>query len=271
MRPHSLSLVIGLACAGRAAAQVRPGIEVLLSDSIALVTGKRVALLTNQTGVDRLGRRDIDLLRGAPGVRLTLILSPEHGLEGAVDRPGLPDAVDPASGLPIYSLYGGTPLPNIAALDSVDLVLVDLQDVGARYYTYPVPAVLLMAEAARRGKPLVVLDRPNPIGGQALQGNLASAAHTIERIGDALPVTMRHGMTLGELLALANDVQRLHARLIVIPAAGGGRGTYADHTRLPLVRPAPHIAAPRDAPAPPQAGLFRRHNTPLVPVPRLAD
>src|SRR6266852_5279477 len=150
MRPHSLSLVIGLACAGPAAAQVRPGIEVLLSDSIALVTGKRVALLTNQTGVDRLGRRDIDLLRGAPGVRLTLILSPEHGLEGAVDRPGLPDAVDPASGLPIYSLYGGTPLPNIAALDSVDLVLVDLQDVGARYYTYPVTAVLLMAEAARR-------------------------------------------------------------------------------------------------------------------------
>src|SRR5216683_1012995 len=97
MRPHSLSLVIGLACAGPAAAQVRPGIEVLLSDSIALVTGKRVALLTNQTGVDRLGRRDIDLLRGAPGVRLTLILSPEHGLEGAVDRPGLPDAHDAAS------------------------------------------------------------------------------------------------------------------------------------------------------------------------------
>src|SRR5713226_5801968 len=241
MRPHSLSLVLGLACAGPAAAQVRPGIEVLLSDSIALVTGKRVALLTNQTGVDRLGRRDIDLLRGAPGVRLTLILSPEHGLEGAVDRPGLPDAVDPASGLPIYSLYGGTPLPNIAALDSVDLVLVDLQDVGARYYTYPVTAVLLMAEAARRGKPLVVLDRPNPIGGQAVQGNLASAAHAIERIGDALPVPMRHGMTLGELLELANDVQRLHARLIVVPAAGWRRAMYADDTGLPWVRPSPNL------------------------------
>src|SRR5216683_107736 len=241
MRPHSLSLVIGLACAGPAAAQVRPGIEVLLSDSIALVTGKRVALLTNQTGVDRLGRRDIDLLRGAPGVRLTLILSPEHGLEGAVDRPGLPDALDPASGLPIYSLYGGTPLPNIAALDSVDLVLVDLQDVGARYYTYPVTAVLLMAEAARRGKPLVVLDRPNPIGGQAVQGNLASAAHAIERIGDALPVPMRHGMTLGELLELANDVQRLHARLTVVPATGWRRAMYADDTGLPWVRPSPNL------------------------------
>jgi uncharacterized protein YbbC (DUF1343 family) len=241
MRPHSLSLVMVLACAGPAAAQVRPGIEVLLSDSIGLVTGKRVALLTNQTGVDRLGRRDIDLLRGAPGVRLALILSPEHGLEGAADRPGLPDAVDPASGLPIYSLYGGTPLPNIAALDSVDLVLVDLQDVGARYYTYPVTAVLVMAEAARRGKALVVLDRPNPIGGQAVQGNLASVAHAIERISDALPVPMRHGMTLGELLELANDVQRLHARLIVVPAAGWRRAMYADDTGLPWVRPSPNM------------------------------
>jgi uncharacterized protein YbbC (DUF1343 family) len=241
MRPHSLSLVLVLTCAGPAAAQVRPGIEVLLSDSIGLVTGKRVALLTNQTGVDRLGRRDLDLLRGAPGVRLALILSPEHGLEGTADRPGLPDAVDPPSGLPIYSLYGGTPLPNIAALDSVDLVLVDLQDVGARYYTYPVTAVLVMAEAARRGKPLVVLDRPNPIGGQAVQGNVASAAHAVERIGDALPVPMRHGMTLGELLELANDVQHLHARLIVVPAAGWRRAMYADDTGLPWVRPSPNL------------------------------
>jgi uncharacterized protein YbbC (DUF1343 family) len=241
MRPHCLSLVIVLAGARPAAAQVRPGIEVLLSDSISLVTGKRVALLTNQTGVDRLGRRDIDLLRGAPGVRLALILSPEHGLAGVADRPGLPDAVDPASGLAIYSLYGGTPLANIAALDSVDLVLVDLQDIGARYYTYPVTAVLVLAEAARRGKAVVVLDRPNPIGGQAVQGNLASAAHAIEHVSDALPVPMRHGMTLGELLELANDVEHLHARLIVVPAAGWRRAMYADDTGLPWVRPSPNM------------------------------
>src|SRR5690348_18426296 len=109
MRPHSLSLLVVVACVGSqpAPAQVRPGIEVLLSDSIGVVAGKRVALLTNQTGVDRLGRRDIDLLRGTPGVRLVVILSPEHGLRGTEDRPGLPDAVDSASGLPIYSLYGG--------------------------------------------------------------------------------------------------------------------------------------------------------------------
>src|SRR3989449_4078290 len=119
--------------------------------------------LTNQTGVDRLGRRDIDLLRGTPGVRVTVILSPEHGLRGLDDRPGLPDAVDSTTGLPIYSLYGGTPLAAVAALDSVDVFLVDLQDVGARYYSYPPTTVVLMEEATRRAKPVVVLDRPNPI------------------------------------------------------------------------------------------------------------
>src|ERR1051325_9451766 len=193
MRPHSLSLLLGLVCAAPAAAQVRPGIEVLLSDSIGLVAGKRVALLTNQTGVNRLGQRDIDLVRGTPGVRLLVILSPEHGLRGTEDRPGLPDAVDSASGLPIYSLYGGTPLSAIAGLDSVDVVLVDLQDIGARYYSYSTTAVLLLPEAARRGKPLVVLDRPNPVGGVAVQGNVPATARALERTGDFLPVPMRHG------------------------------------------------------------------------------
>src|SRR2546430_8676825 len=127
MRSHCLSLLVVIACAfpppPSAAAQVRPGIEVLLSDSIGVAAGKRIALLTNQTGVDRLGRRDIDLLRGTPGVRLLVVLSPEHGLRGTEDRAGLPDAVDSASGLPIYSLYGGPPPPPLSGLDSVDAVL----------------------------------------------------------------------------------------------------------------------------------------------------
>src|SRR5690349_6108663 len=206
MRRHALSLLMALAGVAPATAQVRPGIEVLLSDSIGVVAGKRVALLTNQTGVDRLGQRDIDLLRGTPGVRLAVILSPEHGLRGTEDRAGLPDAVDSASGLPIYSLYGGTPLSAITTLDSVDVMLVDLQDVGARYYSYPTTAVLLLQEASRRGKPLVVLDRPNPVGGVAVQGNVPATARAVERIGDFLPVPMRHGMTMGEVARLANDV-----------------------------------------------------------------
>lgn len=244
MRPHSRSLLVVAACAvalpGAAPGQVRPGIEVLLSDSIGVVVGKRVALLTNQTGVDRLGRRDIDLLRGTPGVHLAVILSPEHGLRGLEDRPGLPDAVDSATGLPIYSLYGGTPLPAVAALDSVDLVLVDLQDVGARYYSYPPTTVLLMEEAARRGKPVVVLDRPNPIGGVAVQGDVAPP-HSVERVGDVLAIPMRHGMTMGELARLANDVLGIHVRLTVVPAVGWHRAMYYDDTGLPWVRPSPNL------------------------------
>jgi uncharacterized protein YbbC (DUF1343 family) len=245
MRPHSLSLLVVIACAvlppTPAAAQVRPGIEVLLSDSIGVVAGKRVALLTNQTGVDRLGRRDIDLLRGTPGVRLVVILSPEHGLRGTEDRPGLPDAVDSASGLPIYSLYGGTRLSEIGALDSVDVVLVDLQDVGARYYSYPATAVLLLQEAGRRGKPVVVLDRPNPIGGIAVQGNVAGGRRPVERVADFLPVAMRHGMTIGELVRLANDVLGIYARLTVVPALGWRRAMFYDDTGLPWVRPSPNL------------------------------
>lgn len=224
-----------------AAAQVRPGIEVLLSDSIGLVAGKRVALLTNQTGVNRLGQRDIDLLRGTPGVRLVLILSPEHGLRGKEDRPGLPDDVDSATGIAIYSLYGGTRLSAIAALDSVDVVLADLQDIGARYYSYPPTVVLVMQEAARRGKPVVVLDRPNPVGGVAVQGNVATPGHAIERVADFLPIPMRHGMTMGELARFANDVYGIHARLTVVPAAGWRRAMYYDDTGLPWVRPSPNM------------------------------
>jgi len=244
MRSHSLSLLVVIACAlpprTPAAAQVRPGIEVLLSDSIGVVAGKRVALLTNQTGVDRLGRRDIDLLRGTPGVRLVVILSPEHGLRGTEDRPGLPDAVDSVSGLPIYSLYGGTPLSGIVALDTVDVVLVDLQDIGARYYSYPATAVLLMQEATRRGKPVVVLDRPNPIGGVAAQGNVP-AARPLERVADFLGVPMRHGMTMGELARFANDVLGIRARLTVVPALGWRRAMFYDDTGLPWVRPSPNM------------------------------
>ena len=240
MRAHSLSLVclivrlgLGAPCAG---AQVRPGIEVLLTDSARLVVGKRLALLTNQTGVDRAGRRDIDLLRSIPGARLVLILGPEHGIRGTEDRPGLADGVDSATGLPIYSMYGGTPLSAIGALDSVDVVLVDLQDVGARYYSYPATTVVLMAEAARRGKPVVVLDRPNPVAGLLVQGNVATFER-VTRVTDFLPVAIRHGMTLGELSLLANDALGIQARLTVVPAVGWRRSMYYDDTGMLWVRP----------------------------------
>jgi len=241
MRLHRLSLLGLLACGGSAGAQIRPGIDVVLADSAHLIAHKRLGLLTNQTGVDAAGRRDVDVLI-AGGYRVTALFSPEHGFRGLEDRPGLPDAVDSASGLPIYSLYGGTPLSRRAALDSVDVLLVDLQDIGARYYTYPASATQLMREAARRGKPVLVLDRPDPVGGDVVQGNVrARVADPDSAFVGFLPIPMRHGMTLGELLRLANDRLRLHAALTVIPAAGWRRSLYFDATGLPWIKPSPNM------------------------------
>ena len=241
MRLHRFSLLGLLACAVSLGAQVRPGIDVVLADSAHLIVHKRLGLLTNQTGVDAAGRRDVDVLI-AGGYRVTALFSPEHGFRGLEDRPGLPDAVDSASGLPIYSLYGGAPLSRLAALDCLDVLLVDLQDIGARYYTYPASATQLMREAARRGKSVIVLDRPNPIGGDVAQGNVrARAGDPDSAFVGFLPIPMRHGMTLGELLRLANDRLHLHATLTVVPAAGWRRSLYFDATGLPWVKPSPNM------------------------------
>ena len=241
MRAHHV-IVLALIGCSPATGQVRPGIDVLLSDSLHLVAGKRVVLLTNHTGVDRAGHRDVDVLYGHTAIRLTALFSPEHGFRGLEDRPGLPDAVDSATGLPIYSLYGGSRPPNYAALDSADVALVDLQDIGARYYTYPATATQLMRQAARRGVRVVVLDRPDPVGGEAVQGNVhAEVADPDTALVGFLPVPMRHGMTLGELLRLANDALGLHADLVVVPAAGWRRGLYFDATGLPWIKPSPNM------------------------------
>jgi uncharacterized protein YbbC (DUF1343 family) len=240
---------------------VRPGIEVLLADSVRLIAGKRLGLLSNHTGVDRRGRRDVDLLRTVPGARLAVLFSPEHGFRGLEDRPGLPDGVDSVSGLPIYSLYGGSRAAARMALDSIDVLLIDLQDIGARYYTYPATAASLMREAARKGKRVIVLDRPDPIGGVTLQGNVRSV------IGDPdsdfvgfLPVPMRHGMTLGELERMANDLLGLHADLVIVPAAGWRRGTYYDGAGLPWVKPSPNMPSLESAIHYPGTCLFEGTN-----------
>ncbi|HEX4599984.1 MAG TPA: DUF1343 domain-containing protein, partial [Gemmatimonadales bacterium] len=236
-----LGLLASAALTAPARAQVRPGIDVLVTDSAHLIAGQRLGLLTNQTGVDLEGRRDIDLLV-ARGYRLMVLFSPEHGLRGLEDRPGLPDATDSASGLPIYSLYGGTPLSHIALLDSLDAVLIDLQDIGARYYTYPASATQVVREAARRRIRVIVLDRPDPIGGDLVQGNVRDrVADPDSQFVGFLPIPMRHGLTLGELVRLAAAQLRLGANLTVVPAAGWQRGRYYDATGLPWVRPSPNM------------------------------
>ena len=245
MRLVHLVGTLGLVACGGATVgdtQVRPGVEVLVTDSLHLVRGRRLALLTNHTGIDRTRRRDVDLLRSTRGVRLTVLFSPEHGFRGVEDREGLPDATDSASGLPIYSLYGAARSANYAGLDSVDVVAIDLQDIGARYYTYVSSAALLMAEAARRGQRVVVLDRPNPLGGEMVQGAMRSTLGNPQRdfVG-FLPVPMRHGLTLAELLRMTNDMLGIAADLRVAPASGWRRADYFDATGLPWVPPSPNM------------------------------
>lgn len=221
---------------------MRPGIEVVLSDSAHLIAGKRLGLLTNHTGIDRQGRRDADLLLNPHGARLTVLFSPEHGFRGTEDRSGLPDSRDSATGLPIYSLYGGSHNAAVSALDSIDVLLIDLQDIGARYYTYIATATQLLRDAAHAGKQVIVLDRPDPIGGRDVQGNVRArlGSPDSELVG-FLPVPMRHGMTLGELARMANDIMALGAQLIVVPAAGWNRAMLYDETGLPWVKPSPNM------------------------------
>jgi uncharacterized protein YbbC (DUF1343 family) len=228
----------GLASARPAPGPVRPGLEVLLTDSIHLVRGRRVGLVTNQAGVDHAGQSGVDLLLAA-GVRLTALFSPEHGFRGTAD-PGaaVASATDSATGLPIYSLYGKTSAPTDTMLAGVDVLLVDLQDAGARYFTYLWTTTEVMRAAARRGIPVVVLDRPNPVGG-LIQGSVLDTGFR-SAVG-LLSVPMRHGMTLGELARLANADLGLGAQLTVVPAAGWRRSMYFDETGLPFVPPSPNL------------------------------
>jgi uncharacterized protein YbbC (DUF1343 family) len=221
--------------------KVRPGIEVLLDDSAALVRGKGVGLVSNQGGVDAAGVSDVDRLLGA-GVRLVALFSPEHGFRGVAD-PGeaVTSTRDSATGLPIYSLYGRTTAPTDSMLAGIDVLLVDLPDVGARYYTYPGTTFEVMRAAGRRGIPVLVLDRPNPIGG-TVQGNVLDPAH--RSFVGALAEPMRHGLTLGELARLARLDLGIEADLRVIPTAGWRREQTFEATGLPFVRPSPNLKDP---------------------------
>lgn len=215
-----------------------PGVDVLLSDSVGSVRGRRVGLLTNQAGVDARGQGDVARLRAA-GVDLVALFSPEHGFRGTA-APGTVVAsdTDSATGLPIYSLYGRTRVPSAQLLSGLDVILVDLQDVGARYYTFLATTVDVMRGAARAHKPVVILDRPDPIGG-AVQGNVLDTAFASD-VG-LLAVPMRPGMTLGELARLARSDLHLDVDLAVMPVRGWRRDEPFDATGLPFVPPSPNL------------------------------
>jgi uncharacterized protein YbbC (DUF1343 family) len=238
-----------------AEARVRPGITVLLNDSIHLIRGKRIGLLTNQTGIDEKGNSDIDLLRGkkarSANVMLVQLFSPEHGLRGTEDRQNIASGRDAKSGLPVFSLYGQqTMAPPDSILNRLDAMVFDLQDIGTRTWTYVGAMVYSMRAAARLHKPFIVLDRPDPLTGYAIDGPVldSSLANPNDpapgRPGLAFaiwPLPLRHGMTMGELALYFNDVMKIHADLHVVPALGWRRDVWFDLTGLPWVNPSPNM------------------------------
>jgi len=217
---------------------VRPGLEVLVTDSVHLVRGLRVGLVSNQAGVDRRGVSGVDVLR-AGGVNLVALFSAEHGFRSAA-APGeaIPNTVDSATGLPIYSLYGATPLPTDAMFEGLDLILIDLQDVGVRYFSWLGTTVTVMQAAAKAHKRVLILDRPNPIG-EVVQGNVLEVPYA-SMVG-RLAVPIRHGMTMGELARLANNDLHIGTDLGVVPVAGWRRAWTFDRTGLPFVPPSPNL------------------------------
>jgi uncharacterized protein YbbC (DUF1343 family) len=222
---------------------VIPGLEVLLRDSMHLVGGKRVGLITNQTAVARDGRSGVDLLFARPDVHLVALFAGEHGIRGTVDG-GEPigSARDPRTGLPVYSLYGRTQRPTPQMLSGIDVLLFDMQDIGARPYTYVWTMTMAMEAAAAQHIPFVVLDRPNPVTSR-VEGPLM---HWDMRthgplITGAYPVPLRHGMTPGELARYVNGEFHLGADLRVVPVDGWTGDEWYDETGLPWINPSPNI------------------------------
>ncbi|MGH7584501.1 MAG: exo-beta-N-acetylmuramidase NamZ family protein [Gemmatimonadales bacterium] len=242
-----LKVIAGICCLGCAGANaapalrqsaVRPGIDVLLDDSMALVRGRRIGLVTNVAAVDAHGVSDIARIRAA-GIDLVALFAPEHGLtESAAPGERVASGVDTGTHTPIYSLYGATTAPTPQMLAGIDVMLVDLPDVGARYYTYLATTVEVMKAAGARGIPVVVLDRPNPIGG-TVQGNVLDTGYA-SMVG-RLAVPMRHGLTLGEEARLAKSDLGIAVDLRVVPVAGWRRTMDFDATGLPFRAPSPNL------------------------------
>jgi len=217
---------------------VRNGVDVLLDDPSSFIGDAKVGLITNPTGVTLGLYSTLDAFHEHPGIDLAAVFGPEHGARGDVqDALPVESRVDEATGLPVYSLYGEVRRPTAEMLEGVELLVFDIQDVGARFYTYISTLTHALEAAEEHGKGVVVLDRPNPINGIALEGNIPEPG--FESFVGLHRVPIRHGLTIGELALLANE--GIGAELRVIPMEGWGRGMWFDETGLPWVQPSPNI------------------------------
>ncbi len=253
---------------------VSTGIDVLEADhfaELAALASKhggtlRVGLLTNQTGLDAQGRRTIDILAhdaesAVPGLKLKLLFSPEHGINGALDKEGIGNSTDQETGLPVTSLYGNTTAerhPSLDTLRSLDAVIIDLQDAGVRFYTYETVVKYFLEAAGQTGTDIVVLDRPDPVGGSFAQGPMSDAGK--ESYVNVAPIPVRHGMTLGELARYLNGEYKLRARLSVVAMKGWQRGDWFDDTGLTWTNPSPNLRSSQEATLYPALGLIETTN-----------
>jgi len=218
--------------------EVSTGLDVLTQTNFQPLRNKRVGLITNQTGVDRSSKRNIDVMRAA-GVNIAALFSPEHGISGIEDRENIADAVDKATGIKVWSLYDKTRRPTPEMLRGLDALVFDIQDAGVRFYTYESTMIYAMEEAAKAKLPFYVLDRPNPITGIHVEGPMLEPDKL--SFTGSFPLPLRHGMTIGELAKLVNGENHLNADLHVIEMTGWNREDWFDTTGLPWVNPSPNI------------------------------
>lgn len=217
---------------------VLTGIDVLLRDGLRLLDGSDCGLITNHTGLTRDGIPTVDVLHHGPGVRLRTLFGPEHGIRGAIDDK-VEDGRDERTGLPVHSLYGPRTEPTAEQLAGLDTLVFDIQDVGCRFYTYLSTLGHCLVAAARHGLRFVVLDRPNPIGGEAVEGPLADDSRLSFVAWHPIPV--RHGMTLGEMARLIVADRQLKVELVVVKCEGWKRADWWDATGLTWVNPSPNM------------------------------
>jgi uncharacterized protein YbbC (DUF1343 family) len=229
--------------------RVRTGLDVWEQEQFRALRGLRVGAIVNPTSVDGRFRNVADLLDSAPGVTLAALFGPEHGVRGEVQyMEAVDEARDPRTGVPMYSLYGSTVdslRPRPEWLDGLDAVVFDIQDVGARYYTYVYTMALAMEACAKAGVRFVVLDRPNPLGGERVEGNLVEPG--FRSFVGLYPLPNRHGMTVGELARLLNAEERFGCDLAVVPCLGWSRKMRWADTGLAFVPPSPNMPTPDTA------------------------
>lgn len=237
--------------------RVLNGIDVLRARNFDILVGKRVGLITNHTGLASDGTPTIDLLFKSGVCRLTALFSPEHGIRGMLDEK-VHSSVDETTGLPVYSLYGESKRPTSEMLRDIDVLVYDVQDIGARFYTYISTMAYCMEEAAKTDVKFVVLDRPNPIGGSRVEGPMLDADKT--SFNGYMPLPVRYGMTIGELARYFNTENRIGALLQVVPMQGWRRSYYFWDTGQVWVNTSPNMRSVLAALLYPGVCLLERTN-----------